>query len=430
MTIRKKLLLSNLFIVLFPTAFVFLIGMVLFFLLYGFNGSHPERSSHVSCLSVSEANAMVSDTDYEIVPGNVTVYHNTTNDYILAFDNEAEMPNMRAPIVSLQRHAFILAILALTLFVFLGNRFWAMRIYKSIVTPLDILADGVNEISNGNLDYRIKYKTPDEFLAVCSAFNEMAARLSAMTKQQQKEEHSRKALIAGISHDLRTPLTSIKAYVVGFENGIAKTPAMQKKYLATINQKACELEYIINQLFLFSKLDVGDFPFLMETVNLGDELKQLVCDAREEYAQRGVSLVIGNLPTDALCSIDVIQFGNVIQNVWSNTAKYKGKEHAVSTITCEEAESQITISIYDDGPGVAPEALDKLFDIFYRTDDSRQNVALGSGLGLAISAKIIGGFNGTIRARNHAGGGLCIDIKLPLKEREETYHEKDSDYRG
>ena len=428
MTIRKKLLFSNLFIIFFPTIIVFLMGIISFFLLYGFS-NHEEylgKDSSVSYLSVSDANELVSGTDFVNVPGNVTVYRNSSNDYVLAFENEADMPNIRAHIPFLRGHAFILLIIGLTILVFLINRFLAIRIYKSIVTPLDILTDGVNEISHGNLEYRIDYKTKDEFSSVCRAFNQMAARLSEMTRQQQREEHSRKVLIAGISHDLRTPLTSIKAYVVGVENGIAKTPAMQKKYLATINQKACELEYIINQLFLFSKLDVGDFPFLIETVNLGDELKQLVSDMKEEYEQKEVSLMIGNLPNDAFCSIDIIQFGNVIQNIWSNTAKYKTKEYAVSTITCEETEEQITISVYDDGPGVKEEALDKLFDIFYRTDDSRQNVALGSGLGLAISAKIINSFQGTICARNHADGGLCIDITLPKEEN----NEKDSDNRG
>lgn len=426
MTIRKKLLLSNLFIVLFPTIFVLIIGMLSFYLLYGLNiiENPHERSSHVSCLSVSEAEAMISGKDFDVVPGNVTVYRNSSNDYVLSFENEAEMPNLRAHTQYLQRHLFTLIILAMTVIVFLMNRFLAIRIYNSIITPLDILANGVSEISQGNLDYRIDYNAKDEFVSVCNAFNEMATQLSEMTRQQQREEQSRKVLIAGISHDLRTPLTSIKAYVVGFENGIAKTPAMQRKYLATINQKACELEYIINQLFLFSKLDVGDFPFQIETVNIGDEIKQLVADTKEEYEQKGVSLNIGNLPTDVYCSIDIIQFGNVIQNIWSNTAKYKSKEYASSTITCEETQDQITISVYDDGPGVKEEALDKLFDIFYRTDDSRQNVALGSGLGLAISAKIINSFQGNISARNHLAGGLCIDITLP---KETNRHEKNTD---
>ncbi|MDD6039422.1 MAG: HAMP domain-containing sensor histidine kinase [bacterium] len=415
MTIRKKLLLSNVFIVLFPTLLVFFIGIISLFLVYGFDSirQHPENELRVGCLSMSEAGVLISDKNYEVVPGNVAVYRNSSNEYVLAFENEADMPNETTYMQYLRRHIFFIVILVLTILLFLINRFLAIQIYKSIVTPLDILTDGVREISQGNLDYRIEYKEKDEFAPVCSAFNEMATRLSEMTLQQQREEQSRKVLIAGISHDLRTPLTSIKAYVVGFENGIAKTPAMQKKYLATINQKACELEYIINQLFLFSKLDVGDFPFLMETVNLGEELRQLVSAVRDEYEQKGVSLVMANLPTEVFCSIDIIQFGNVIQNIWSNTAKYKGKEHAVSTIICEETQQEIMISIYDDGPGVAEDALDKLFDIFYRTDTSRQNVALGSGLGLAISAKIIKSFRGTIRARNHADGGLCIDIILP-----------------
>lgn len=420
MTIKKKLIYSNIFMVIFPTVFVPVVGLILYFIFYGINPNelHQDKSAHVNCFSVDDAKEEISNSDYEMVPGNVTVYRNSSNDYILAFENEEEMPYLRSHTVGIQRHAFIILIFAATILVFIINRYFVSRIYKSIVNPLDILADGTNEISRGNLEYRIVYEKKDEFSHVCTAFNEMAAKLSEMTLQQQREEHSRKALIAGISHDLRTPLTSIKAYVVGFENGIAKTPEKQKKYLATINQKTCELEYIINQLFLFSKLDVGDFPFNIETVNLGDELRQLVIDMKEEYENRGVKLAIEKIPTDVFCSIDVIQFGNVIQNIWSNTAKYKAKENAISTLTYEETDKEITISIYDDGPGVKEEALDKLFDIFYRTDDSRQNVALGSGLGLAISSKIISGFEGRIIARNQPDAGLCIDITLPKQGEE------------
>ena len=425
MIIKKKLLLSNFFMVLFPPIAILLVGIVILFVVYG-TESEEIRSKctiEAKCISEAEADGLIFGSDYEKLSGNATVYRNSDGEYVIAFEDGRSIPSVHEHGNNLHRRVTIYIIIGLTVVMFFVNRYIAKRIYRSIVLPLDILTVGVNEICNGKLGYRIDYDKNDEFATVCNAFNEMTERLSTMTLQQQKEEQSRRQLIAGISHDLRTPLTSIKAYVVGFEEGVCKTPAMQKKYLATIKQKAGELEYIINQLFLFSKLDVGDFPFSIEKVNIGVELNQLVEDLKEEYAEKGVSLVVKELPSHVYCYIDVIQFGNVIQNVWSNTAKYKNKEQSISVISCEETGENIKISIYDDGPGVKEEALDKLFDVFYRTDDSRQNVALGSGLGLAISAKIINSFKGKISARNYPDAGLCIDIVLPKGEE----YEKNTD---
>lgn len=418
MTIKRKLLFSNILVIVLPTFAVCIIGLIFFFVVYGIEGkdaSLDRNNNRIDCVSSADAAILSADGSYQQLSGDVTVYRNSENAYILAFENATQMPNLRSG-PHVQRHAFIVGLIISVILIFFLNRLLALHILRSIVNPLDILTDGVKEISNGNLEFRINYQKKDEFASVCSAFNDMATRLSDMTLQQQKEEQNRKVLIAGISHDLRTPLTSIKAYVVGLETGVATTAAMQKKYLATINQKAAELEYIINQLFVFSKLDVGDYPFLMEPVNIGTELKQLVYDMRDEYLQKGVELLYSDLPTDAICTIDVIQFGNVIQNIWSNTAKYKKKDTAHSSISCKSKQNTLYLSISDDGPGVPEDALDKLFDIFYRTDASRQNVALGSGLGLAISAKIIHSFHGTIQAENLAEGGLCITITLPLTE--------------
>lgn len=114
---------------------------------------------------------------------------------------------------------------------------------RSITTPLDALVHGVRQIRDGNLEYRIEYDGKDEFAQVVDDFNEMAQRLQDMVNARQKDDENRRALIAGISHDLRTPLTSIKGYVEGLEKGVANSPQMRREYLDTIRQKTDDLEH-------------------------------------------------------------------------------------------------------------------------------------------------------------------------------------------
>lgn len=128
-------------------------------------------------------------------------------------------------------------IVALLFIIFLTNRFLTRFVFRRISEPLKTLAEGVHQIRDGNLTHRIDYQGKDEFLPVCEDFNEMAQRLRASVEQSQKEEESRKELLASISHDIRSPLTSIQAYVEGLSDGVADTPEKQKNYLATIRKK-------------------------------------------------------------------------------------------------------------------------------------------------------------------------------------------------
>lgn len=283
-----------------------------------------------------------------------------------------------------------------------------------IVVPLEILNYGVHQIQLGNLDYRIEYNRKDEFSIVCADFNLMAQKLRESVDRQKKDEINRKELIAGISHDLRTPLTSVKAYVEGLIDEIATTPQAQKSYLQTIKAKAEDINKIVDKLFLFSKLDIGEFPFYPEKLMIGEELEQFVKAASDEYRDKGLILKLTQTVKNVTIHIDPVQFRNVITNILENSVKYKNKDCGSMEIACFEQGRNVCITLADDGPGVPEEALDKIFDIFYRNDPSRNNPGRGSGLGLAISAKIIERSEGKIRAENVPAGGLKIVITIPI----------------
>lgn len=311
-------------------------------------------------------------------------------------------------------------LLAVALAVFVMNRFLVRFVIRRIEQPLDMLAQGVRRIGEGELDCRIEYAQQDEFLLVCQAFNEMAARLKESVERTQREEQSRKMLIAGISHDLRSPLTSVQAYAEGLLDGIARTPEAQKRYLLKIKEKAEDINRLITQLFLFSKLDMEEYPMQIGAVRLDRELGAFLEDIREEYRQKGLEIQTDFQAVTVLA--DCGQMQRVILNVLDNSVKFKDKPLGCVRLTLEDQGEQGVLRIEDDGPGVSPEEADRLFDVFYRTDRSRKNPAEGSGLGLAIVAKIVRRMGGSIRAESAGGRGLILTIGLPKEETEHAGH--------
>ena len=297
------------------------------------------------------------------------------------------------------------------------NSYLTHRMTKRIIEPLEPLSEGVRQIQNNNFAYRIAYQDDNEFRPVCDAFNEMAAKLELSTEQQKKDEANRRELIAGISHDLRTPLTSIKGCIEGIETGVASTPQMREKYLSIIKQKTTDLEHIIEQLFLFSKLDMDEFPLCMRRVDITLAITDMIEDSLSEYSLRGLSIKLTEIPKNIYVFADVLMMRNVVINILENSVKYKTKEHGQIEISAAlaphaDGDNFVLLRFTDDGPGVPADMLPKLFDVFYRTDPSRSR--LGSGLGLAICVKIIERMGGSIYAELPADGGLAIIIKLPL----------------
>ena len=307
------------------------------------------------------------------------------------------------------------------------NNLLTLRMINNIVRPLKALSEGVNQIHDINLEYRVNYQNNDEFRPICDAFDEMAAKLETFAAEQRKNEANRRELIAGISHDLRTPLTSIKGYLEGLEAGVASTSAMREKYFATIKSKASDLEYIIEQLFLFSKLDTDEFPLTLRRVALDPVIRSLIAEIAGEYATRGLDIHLAPhqtapmsdtaaIPPDITISADTLHLRNVIINILENSVVHKTKERGRIDISASwngDAHDTITLRFADDGPGVAADTLGKLFDAHYRADPARNKK--GSGLGLAISSKIIERMGGTCRAELPETGGLAIIMCLPAE---------------
>lgn len=338
-------------------------------------------------------------------------------DYLIYIFTDRQIKEDEANELAVKNIVVLLCLLIIAA-VIITNRFLTKFIVKKIEEPLDILAYGVHQIRDGNVDYRIEYSGNDEFKGICDSFNEMAARLKDSIELTQRNDRSRRELIAGISHDLRTPLTSIKAYASGLIEGVAATPAMQQKYMQTILTKANDIDRMVDKLFLFSKLDLGDYPFYPEKISLKQFISHLLSSCEKDMSDRGMVINAADIPEELTAFADPVQLENAVTNILENSLKYKDSETVNVNISCEELPQSVKLIIDDNGPGVPQEAVSKLFDVFYRSDPSRNNPHKGSGLGLAITAKILERFGGSICAENLEPKGLRIIMTIPKEDAE------------
>ncbi len=347
--------------------------------------------------SIYKTTEMIDDKQYDI--------------YILCTQSEKMGENLKTVIA----FSCILLVFVVFLSIYIMNRVMTRFVFRKIEDPLDMLMTGAEELGRGNLDFRIDYDRNDEFTSVCGAFNAMASRLKLSVEQTKQNDKNRKQLMADISHDLRSPLTSIRAYVEGLLDGIVETPQLRQNYLLTIKRKAEEIDRLVNQIFTFSKLELDGYSVEMQTVRLDLETADIIAELSDEYEKKNLKLITETLEP---CKADINRelFSRVIRNITDNSAKYKTAAVAEVRVSLKKAGRSCMLRIADNGPGVPEEALPKLFNVFYRTDPARRNTAGGSGLGLAISSNAIKNMGGIITAENAAEGGLAIVITLPAKE--------------
>ena len=254
-------------------------------------------------------------------------------------------------------------ILALLTAIGFTNLYLTKHLFRHIRKPLDILVSGVKRMQERNLDAPIGYVVPDEFKPACDAVDEMAARLKtsleAQSRQQQKQE-----LIAGMSHDLKSPLTSIRAYTEGLLDGVAKDKRTQARYLQTIYAKETELETLVNRLFSFAKLNLSEAPAKPEALEISGTFAEIAAGFEAE----GLDVRLDDLPDETVMA-DRELLSRCMSNLLDNSRKY-GASHVV--ISADISGDTVSISVSDDGPGVEASQLEKIFELGYRTDSARQ----------------------------------------------------------
>ncbi|MBP1993215.1 sensor histidine kinase [Paenibacillus eucommiae] len=289
----------------------------------------------------------------------------------------------------------------------------AKIISRDILDPLKELSASADKIMRGDLDFQITYHRNNEMGRFSTAFELMRSKLQESLNKQRLSEQARKELITSISHDLRTPISSIKGYVEGLQDGIVHDKEKHARYLAVIKDKTYKLDGLIEDLFQFSQLESGQLPMHYELENSQELLEDIVRPMELEFMDHSASLIV-NRPFHALpIKADRSRITQVFDNLVSNAAKYAGQETRI-TIATTVIGNYIQISIADNGTGIADSDLPFIFDRFYRGDKSRSSKLGGSGLGLAICKQIIEDHGGSIGARSEPGVETVFYFTLPV----------------
>jgi len=274
----------------------------------------------------------------------------------------------------------------------------ALLVGRSITAPVDQLRAVSGALAQGDLSARALEQGPAEIAELGAAFNGMAARLEELFD-------ARRELVAWASHDLRTPLAAIRAMLEAVEDGVA-TP---EQYAEALAQQVRTLGALVDDLFELARIDAGVLTLELEDASLARLVQSCVRGLEAEAQRRNVRLetrLDGAAPVR--CAPEKVE--RVLFNLLSNALRHTPSDGSVAVLV-EPATDVVRISVEDSGEGIAPDALRRMFDRFWRADPARSPG--GSGLGLAIARGLVEAQGGRIWAENRSSGGARVSFTLP-----------------
>ena len=298
-------------------------------------------------------------------------------------------------------------------------------IRKGVFLPIQEMNIAMHHIANGNFDYVLhcKENNTDEMGELYKSYEDMRLKLKESAEEMKEKEKQNKELVSNITHDLKTPITSIKGYVEGLVDGVADTEEKRERYIKTIYTKACDMDRLINELTFYSGIDTNRIPYHFHKLNVTDYFNDCVEDVGLELESENIRLNYTNLiAPDTLIIADPEQMKKVINNIIGNSIKYMDKEKGIIDIRLTEDNDSIRVEIEDNGKGIAAKDLGNIFERFYRTDASRNSSRGGSGIGLSIVKKIIEDHGGYIWATSKEGVGTCMHFVIRRYRENENYN--------
>lgn len=302
-----------------------------------------------------------------------------------------------------------------------------MWIYGSMVQKINHLKDAAKNIEEGNLDFDIDTRGKDEFSEVAKALESMRKRLKENAVEKLETENNEKQLISNIAHDLKTPLTAIQGYAEGLLDGVASTPEKQTSYIKTIYNKAGEMNTLLNELTIYSKIDTNRIPYNYQRLNVADYFMDCVEAIGMDLENQNIKLnYFNSVDEDVAIIADPEQLSRVIHNIVGNSVKYMGKDEGLIQLRVTDVGDFVQVEIEDNGRGISVRDLPYIFDRLYRGDASRNSTIRGNGIGLSIVQKIVEDHGGKIWATSKEGEGTVMYFVL-RKYQETVNHEQDID---
>ncbi len=305
-------------------------------------------------------------------------------------------------------------LLSVVLLVFAGGMAMVLGYFLAVTVTerIQALKAAAEQLSRGDLQTRVRVSGNDEVAALARTFNQMAAQLEMADKKQREAEKMRTDLIAWVSHDLQTPLASIRAILEALADGVVDEPEAIRRYLLTAQRDIRSLSGLIDDLFQMAQLDAGGLPLDLEQASLAD----LISDTLESFsaiAQRQGVQLSGQAEAGLdPVRMDTMRIGRVLNNLISNALRHTPEGGRIE-VRARRTGQVVEVCVSDSGEGVRPEDLPKVFDRFYRGEKSRSKATGGSGLGLAIARGIVRAHGGEIAVESSPGQGSRFTFRLP-----------------
>lgn len=306
-----------------------------------------------------------------------------------------------------------------------------LRLEKRIFKPMEQLKQGLDEVAKGNYNIKVEYSRPNDLELLIDAFNEMTEKLYEAEKLQAAYEDNRKALIANISHDLKTPITAIKGYIEALLEGNV-TGESKEKYLKTISNNATYVNKLIDDLFLFTKLDMQKLVLQYENLPIREFMRDLMEEYQFNFAEQNIQFCYEDiLEEEWQVSLDGKRLQQAFTNIMTNAVQHGPAAGLALKVMLYQEGQFVGIDIQDNGPGIPEDKLAFIFDRFYCIDTERPKEFAGTGLGLAIAKELVEAHGGTISVVSPGRKGTRFTILLPVcyqETEEELYSETHTDY--
>lgn len=306
-------------------------------------------------------------------------------------------------------------LLAIILLVFASGMAMVLGYFLSstITERIHELKDAAEKLAQGDLNSRVPVQGNDEVSVLANAFNQMAEQLQAVDQKQRELDAMRRDLIAWVSHDLQTPLTSMRAILEAVADGVVDDPETVTRYLNTAQREVQNLSVLIDDLFQMAQLDAGGFPLNKAQSSLSDLVSDTLESFTELAKQQNITLE-GNVDPDVdPVHMDTQAIGRVLNNLIGNALRHTVRGRV--SVWVRRSNQGVEVTVSDTGEGIRAEDLSRIFERFYRGDASRSRNrgTGGAGLGLAIARGIVRAHGGDIKVESEIGKGTQFTFQIP-----------------
>jgi len=278
----------------------------------------------------------------------------------------------------------------------------SLGVAYSMTRQIREISQGTSRFAREDLGYRIPVITSDELGEVAQSFNEMAEQIASNTARRQ-------SLLAGVSHEVRTPLTNIRGYVEALRDGVIPLEDRDKT-LDLIHHEALFMEKMVSDLIDLTRMDTEKYRLNIERVNLGDLIDRTVLKFQQLAASKNNRIEV-RCPENLCLNADEVRLEQLLTNLIKNALQFT--DEGVVEILAEAKGDQVELAVRDNGIGITRDQLPYIFDSFYKGDPSRAKVHTESGLGLAIVQSIVKLHHGSIQVVSEPGEGTAVIVLLP-----------------